>query len=157
MQNAGPESIVFVYIFPLCLPNKDGSGILQLGQKPWKMTETLANGYSYESTQQELSNAYQHARVCPLTHMLQEANLGKYKMMQNPLENDRNPGKWVLIWEFSARAFQWIPTRQGLDDFRESLRSCALDESINHSIERDSESFSASGQRDETSVCMRRK
>ena len=32
-------------------------------QKTWKMTETLANGYSYESTQQELSNEYQHDRV----------------------------------------------------------------------------------------------
>ena len=27
------------------------------------MTETLANGYSYESTRQELSNEYQHDRV----------------------------------------------------------------------------------------------
>ena len=27
------------------------------------MTETLANGYSSESTQQELSNEYQHDRV----------------------------------------------------------------------------------------------
>ena len=27
------------------------------------MTETLANGYSSESTQQELSNTYQHDRV----------------------------------------------------------------------------------------------
>ena len=28
-----------------------------------KTTETLANGYSTESTQQELSNEYQHDRV----------------------------------------------------------------------------------------------
>ena len=28
-----------------------------------KMTENLANGYSSESTQQELSNEYQHDRV----------------------------------------------------------------------------------------------
>ena len=28
-----------------------------------KMTETLANGYSSESTQQELSNEYKHDRV----------------------------------------------------------------------------------------------
>ena len=28
-----------------------------------KMTETLANGYSSESTQWELSNEYQHDRV----------------------------------------------------------------------------------------------
>ena len=27
------------------------------------MTETLANGYSFENTQQELSNEYQHDRV----------------------------------------------------------------------------------------------
>ena len=33
MDPAGPESIVFVYIFLQFLPNKDGSGILQLGQK----------------------------------------------------------------------------------------------------------------------------
>ena len=32
-------------------------------QKTLKMTETLANGYSYESTQRELSNEYQHDRV----------------------------------------------------------------------------------------------
>ena len=28
-----------------------------------KLTETLANGYSYESTRRELSNEYQHDRV----------------------------------------------------------------------------------------------
>ena len=39
------------------------------------------------------------------------------------MKNDRNPGKWVLIWEHSARAFQWIPTWQGLDGFR---KSCVL-------------------------------
>ena len=32
-------------------------------QKPVKMTETLANGYSSESSQGELSNEYQHDRV----------------------------------------------------------------------------------------------
>ena len=31
--------------------------------KSWKITETLANGYSSESTQWELSNEYQHDRV----------------------------------------------------------------------------------------------
>ena len=31
--------------------------------KTWKMTETLAYGYSYESAQWELSNKYQHDRV----------------------------------------------------------------------------------------------
>ena len=32
-------------------------------KKPVKMTETLANGYSSKSTQQELSNEYQHDMV----------------------------------------------------------------------------------------------
>ena len=32
-------------------------------QKAWQMMETLAHGYSSESTQQELSNEYQHDRV----------------------------------------------------------------------------------------------
>ena len=32
-------------------------------QKTWKMIETLAYGYSSESTQRELSNEYQHNRV----------------------------------------------------------------------------------------------
>ena len=32
-------------------------------KNPKKMTETLANGYSSESTQRELSNEYQHDRV----------------------------------------------------------------------------------------------
>ena len=45
------------------------------------------------------------------------------------LKNDWNPGKWVLIWEYSARAFQWIPRWQGLDGFQKSLHPCALDES----------------------------
>ena len=31
--------------------------------KKLKMTETLAHGYSLESTQRELSNGYQHNRV----------------------------------------------------------------------------------------------
>ena len=30
-HHAGPESIVFIYIFFRFLPNKDGSGILDLG------------------------------------------------------------------------------------------------------------------------------
>ena len=37
------------------------------------------------------------------------------------LINYRNPGTWVLIWEYSARAFKWIPTWQGLDVFQKSL------------------------------------
>ena len=39
------------------------------------------------------------------------------------LKND--PGIWVLIWEYSTRAFQWIPTLQGLDGFQ-NLRLLVL-------------------------------
>ena len=46
------------------------------------------------------------------------------------LKNERNPHTSVLIWEYSARAFQWIPTRQGLDGFQKSLGPCDLDKNI---------------------------
>ena len=36
---------------------------IQHDAKTWKMTETLAHGYSSESTQRDLSNEYQHDRV----------------------------------------------------------------------------------------------
>ena len=35
----------------------------KIKQKTWRMTESLANGYSSESTQRELSKGYQHDRV----------------------------------------------------------------------------------------------
>ena len=37
------------------------------------------------------------------------------------LKNDWNPGTWELIWEYSARPIQWIPTWQGLDGFQKSF------------------------------------
>ena len=37
--------------------------LIQNHAKKLKMAETLANGYSSESTQRELSNEYQHDRV----------------------------------------------------------------------------------------------
>ena len=49
--------------------------------------------------------------------------------MQKTLKNYWNPGTWVLVWEHSARAIQWIPTWQGLGGFQISLRPCALGES----------------------------
>ena len=38
-------------------------GQYKMMQKSWKITETMVNGYSYESTQWGLSNEYQHDRV----------------------------------------------------------------------------------------------
>ena len=37
------------------------------------------------------------------------------------------PGELVLIWKDSVRAFLWIPTWLGLDDFHNFLRHCPLD------------------------------
>ena len=48
------------------------------------------------------------------------------KKSRKSVENVKYPGTWVLIWEFSTRAFQWIPTWQGLDGFQKYLRSYAL-------------------------------
>ena len=61
--------------------------------------------------------------------MLLLANFGQYKLIQKKTENDWNPGTWVLIWEYSARAIQWIPTWPGLDGFHNFLCSWALDKS----------------------------
>ena len=36
---------------------------------------------------------------------------------------------WVLLYTYSARVIQWIPTWQGLDGFKKYLRHCALDKS----------------------------
>ena len=60
--------------------------------------------------------------------MLLVANLAKIKRCKKP-ENYWNPGKWVLIWEYSARPFKWIPRRQGFNVFSRILHSCVLDES----------------------------
>ena len=64
-----------------------------------------------------------------LTLMLLVANFIHYKNDAKNLKNDWNPGKWVLIWESSARGFKWIPTWQGSDDFQDILTFCALDKS----------------------------
>ena len=63
-----------------------------------------------------------------LTLMLLVADLANTKWCKN-LENDRNPGTWVLLWEYSASAFQWVPTWLGLYGFQISLHTCAFDES----------------------------
>ena len=54
-------------IFDTDFINPYAAGVLfgqcKMMQKPKRMTETLANGYSFERTQWELSNEYQHDRV----------------------------------------------------------------------------------------------
>ena len=62
---------------------------------------------------------------CQLTLMLLLANLTNKNDAKN-LKNDWNTGTWVLIWEYSVRTIQWIPTWQGSDCFQKSLHPCAL-------------------------------
>ena len=45
------------------------------------------------------------------------ANFANTKWCKN-LKNDWNTGIWVLIWEYSVRAIQWIPTWQGVVSFQ---------------------------------------
>ena len=66
---------------------------------------------------------------CNINSYADGGSFGQYKIMQKNMKNDWNPGKWALIWEYSARAIQWIPTWQGLDDFQKSLRHCDFDKS----------------------------
>ena len=121
---------------------------MQNNAKTWKIIEILVHGYSSKSTQQELSDEDQYDSVwlffknlCilalwtnlasaleGLTLMLLVANLTNTKWCKNR-KNDWNPGKWVLILEYSSRAFQWVPTLQGLDSFQKYLRPCSMDES----------------------------
>ena len=79
----------------------------------------------YRSRWQFLEKQFSITR---LTLMLLVANLANTEWCKN-LRNDWNPGKWVLIWEYSWRTIQWIPIRQGLDGFQRFLLPCALDES----------------------------
>ena len=53
----------------------------------------------------------------------------QYKNNTKKLKNDCNPGIWVLIWEYSLKKFQWIPTWQGIGGFEKSLCLCVLGES----------------------------
>ena len=41
----------------------DKFGQYEIMEKSWKITETLAHGYSFEIAQRKLSNEYQHDRV----------------------------------------------------------------------------------------------
>ena len=61
-----------------------------------------------------------------LTLMLLVTNLAKTIWCKIIKKKYWNPGIWVLIWEYSARPIQWVPTQQSLDGFQKSLHSCAL-------------------------------
>ena len=48
---------------------------IQKDAKNMKISETVSNGYSSESTQRELSNEYQHDRVWKITSALEELTI----------------------------------------------------------------------------------
>ena len=77
-------------------------------QKTFKMTKTLANGYSSDRTRQELSNEYQHDRVlkvlknvCILVPLMKEASalegLNGLSVISNILEKSLFPHLRLLI------------------------------------------------------------
>ena len=74
-------------------------------------------------------NEFRNAiKIIFLTLLLLVANFVNTKWRKKA-EKWPTPWHMVLIWEYLARAFKWIPTWQGLDGFQKSLRSCASDES----------------------------
>ena len=48
--------------------------------------------------------------------------------MQKTYKSTENPGTLVLIWEYSTRAIQWVPTWQVLDGFQKIFASLCLEE-----------------------------
>ena len=92
----------------------------------WIYIQLQSYFHKYHNSRRKLSRRSPGMRG--LTLMLLVANLANTKRYKN-LKYDWNPCIWVLIWEHSSRAIQWIPTWQGLDGFQRFLRSCAFDES----------------------------
>ena len=90
---------------------------MQAGRVTARLTE---HGILVESS---AGKAFQYYPLCCWWLNLQLQNDAKI------LRNHWNHGKWVLIWEYSSRAIQWIPTWQGLDGFQKSLHPCASAES----------------------------
>ena len=86
---------------------------------------THVPGFSYF----QLFFLHHHVMSKLATNSIRVNTFSQYKMMQKYFENTWNPGKWVLISQYSVRAIQWIPTWQDFDGFQKSLPPCALDES----------------------------
>ena len=118
--------------------------------KSWEMTETLAHGYM-TTYMIVVNRAFLWLPTvwmifiifCIFVHWTKITSVSEgltlicwwwlFWQKQNDakkLKNERNPGTSVLIWVYSARALQWIPTRQGLDGFQKSLGPCNLDKNI---------------------------
>ena len=68
--------------------------------------------YKYNSSRRQIYGTY--PGMNGLTHMLLVANFANRKWC-NDFEKYLKPWHMLLIWEFSARTFQSIPTWQGLD------------------------------------------
>ena len=87
-------------------------------QKSWNITETLANGYSSESTHQELSKEYQHDGLNSFQKSLCSCALD---------ESSLSIGRVKL--HVSCHSYVYIVCCAALNGFQKSLRSCSLDES----------------------------
>ena len=93
------------------------------------MTETLANGYSFESTQPELYNEYQHDRVkIVLTNF---RVLVLWTKIVSALDGLRvNPEKGVCIQPMH-RVVNWLALfRRGRDAGKESILRQISDEGV---------------------------
>ena len=76
-------------------------------QKSWKMAETLANGYSPESTQWELSNEYQHDSIsvviknlCIFVFWAKVASAQECKDFWKPSKPSHVGIHWIALTEY---------------------------------------------------------
>ena len=113
-----------------------------IGIKTWKMTETLAHGYSSDSTQWELLNEYQHDRVTMIFKNLYVLVLwtkvasaleGLRSSQAAMLENPRPREVWCIsqpraadqrlwdAWEPRSLGFSNTAAWRGLNDYHEKI------------------------------------
>ena len=82
-------------------------------EKSSKMIETLANGYSYDSARQELSNEYQHDRVkmiftifCFFVHWTEVTSASERLRM--PHDHHCSPDQQALYHNSSLVLNKWV-------------------------------------------------
>ena len=105
------------------LMNISPSNIFQTMLSPERFNQSCQVAVSVNM----LNQAFCEARFT-LTLMLLVAKLANTKWCKKR-KNVWNPDTWVLIWEYSVGTIQWVPTWQGLDDFRKPMCSWPLVES----------------------------
>ena len=86
------------------------------------MIETLANGYSSESTQRELSNEYQHDRI----KMISKEILNSYALEESSLSIERDTNESVGVPTVPLIAAMQVPVSPGVTGVRDPVLIVSL-------------------------------